>query len=242
MNKNPIIFNSVYKLAPKAPPADGATNGYRMVARGNDRAEIYLYGAIGGDWFGEGVTAKQFVADLKKLGSVKNIDLRINSEGGSVVEAEAIHTHLIEHPANITAHIDGMAASAASFIAMAGSRIVIADSGFVMIHEARMGDYGTADEKRRYADLLDRTNDKIVKKYVERTKNTEAKIRDWMKAETWFIGQEAIDAGFADSIVENLKVAASVRDPSMYRNLPVSLRPNRVRAAAALARMGASKT
>jgi ATP-dependent Clp protease protease subunit len=222
-------------------PAD-TISGYRMVNRGNDRGEIYLYGTIGQDWFGEGVTAKQFIADLKKLGAVRHIDLRINSEGGSVIEAEAMHTHLVEHAADVTVHIDGMALSAASFIAMAGKTIKVAASGFVMIHEARMADYGTADEKRRWADLLDRTNDKIVKKYVSRTKNDEAKIRDWMKAETYFIGAEAVSVGFADSVVENLKVAAFVRDPSKYQNLPAALRPNTVRANAALARIAALKT
>lgn len=223
-------------------PTGTAPDGYRMFARGADRAEIYLYGTIGQDWFGEGITAKQFIADLKKLGAVKNIDLRINSEGGSVVEAEAIYTHLVEHKAEINVHVDGMAASAASFVAMAGKTIAIADSGFFMIHEARMADYGTADEKRRWADLLDRTNEKIVKKYAQRTKNDEAKIKEWMKAETWFIGHEAVDAGFADSVVENLKVAASVQDPSRYKNLPAGLRPNRLRAAAAIERMRASST
>lgn len=219
-------------------PTQKAPDGYRMHARGS-RGEVYLYGPIGASWFGEGVTAKQFAKDLKALGSVQTIDLRINSEGGSVTEAEAIHTHLVEHSARVIVHIDGMAASAASFIAMAGDEIQIADSGFVMIHEARMMEYGTADDFRRYADLLDRTDDKIVKKYVSRTKNADKKIRDWMKAETWFIGKEAVDNGFADRVVENLKVAATIADPSKYRNLPAALQPNRLRADAAFRRIAA---
>lgn len=227
------------KIKAFQPKPQAPAMGYSMSARGG-RGEVYLYGPIGMSWFGEGVTAKQFADDLRKLGAVTTIDLRINSEGGSVTDAEAIHTHLVEHQAKIIVHIDGLAASAASFIAMAGQEILIADSGFVMIHEARMGDYGTAEEKRRWADLLDRTNDKIVKKYVERTKNAEAKIRDWMKDEKWFIGEEAVKHGFADKLVENLKVAACVSKPDLYRNLPGALKPKRAAAQAMIDRLRAS--
>lgn len=217
--------------------ASASAPGYRMTNRGG-RGEIYLYGPIGMSWFGDGVTAKQFAKDLKDLGSVSAIDLRINSEGGSVPEAEAIYTHLIEHKAKVTAHIDGMAASAASFIAMAGDEILISDSGFVMIHEARMMSYGTAEDFRRGADLLERTTDKIAQKYAARTKNDEKKIRKWMADETWFIGEEAVTNGFADKVVENLKVAATIADPSIYRHLPSALLPKR---AAAVARLAALK-
>lgn len=212
--------------------------GYRMVNRAG-RGEIYLYGPIGMSWFGDGVTARQFAKDLKELGNVSAIDLRINSEGGSVPEAEAIYTHLVEHKADVTAHIDGMAASAASFIAMAGKEILISDSGFVMIHDARMFEYGTADDFRRAADLLDRTTEKIVQKYAKRTGNDEKKIRDWMKDETWFVGEEAVENGFADKVVENLKVAAVASEavkrlqntlsahPNLYQHVPGALMPRR---------------
>lgn len=221
-------------------------SGYRMVNRAG-RGEIYLYGPIGMSWFGDGVTARQFAKDLKELGSVSAIDLRINSEGGSVPEAEAIYTHLVEHKADVTAHIDGMAASAASFIAMAGKEVIISDTGFVMIHDARMIEYGTADEFRRAADLLDRTNEKIVQKYAKRTGNGEKKIRDWMKDETWFIGEEAVTNGFADRVVENLKIAAIASEavsrlqntlsshPGVYRHVPGALMPRRAALRATLA-------
>lgn len=217
-----------------AGPAAAPGKGYSMTNRAG-RGEVYLYGPIGMSWFGEGVTAKQFAKDLRDLGAVSTIDLRINSEGGSVPEAEAIYTHLIEHKAKVTAHVDGMAASAASFIAMAGDEILISESGFIMIHDARMIEWGTADDHRRAADLLDRTTDKIVQKYAVRTKNDATKIRDWMKDETWFIGEEAVKNGFADKVVENLKVAASVTRPDLFKNLPKSLLPRRAAAVAALA-------
>src|SRR6185369_10879333 len=124
-------------------------SGYRMLAKGKDNAEIYLYGVIGGDWFGEGVTAKQFADDLKKLGNVKTIDLRINSEGGSVFDGKAMYSLLNEHPAKVVTHIDGLAASAASFLAMAGDEIEIAEGAFVMIHNAYTIAMGDARELRR---------------------------------------------------------------------------------------------
>lgn len=223
---------TVVPLPVKAPA------GYRMHARGA-RGEVYLYGPIGQSWFGDGVTAKQFAADLKALGGVTAIDLRINSEGGSVADAEAMYTHLIEHKARVTSHIDGLAASAASFVAMAGEEILIADSGFIMIHEARIQQYGTSDDFRRMADLLERATDRIADKYARRTKNSDKKIREWMKDETWFVGKEAVDNGFADRVVENLKIAATVADPARYHNLPAALAPNSVRAMAAFARIAA---
>ncbi len=100
-----------------------AASGYRVIARGDDAAEIYIYGVIGGDWFGDGVTAKMVADDLKDLGKVKNIDVRINSEGGSVFDGKAIYSLLVENKATVNVKIDGLAASAASFIAMAGNSI-----------------------------------------------------------------------------------------------------------------------
>lgn len=215
-------------------------SGYRMAKRGDTKAEIYLYGVIGGDWFGEGVTAKQFADDLKALGKVDQIDLRINSEGGNVFDGKTMYSLLVEHKANVTVHVDGLAASAASFIAMAGNEILIAEGAFMMIHQAWGIEIGNADDMRRYADLLETVDGTIVDVYVARTKNSEDKVKKWMKDETWFTAKEAVDVGFASKMVENLKVAASIKlsDPDRYKHLPAALRPNTVRANAALAAMG----
>src|SRR5688500_9703008 len=104
-----ILMNSVTRLQPK----QKAQGQYRMVNKANDRGEIWLYGIIGMDWFGDGVTAKQFADDLKKLGKVQTIDLRINSDGGVVTDARAMYNLLVEHEAKVITHIDGIAASAA---------------------------------------------------------------------------------------------------------------------------------
>ncbi|AMS41170.1 head maturation protease, ClpP-related [Aminobacter aminovorans] len=213
-----------------------ASGGYRVVARSSDRAEIYVYGIIGQDWFGDGVTAKQFAEDLKKLGNVKTIDLRINSDGGVVTEARAMYNLLVEHKAKVITHIDGIAASAASFLAMAGEDIEIAEGGFFMIHNARMSARGTAEDFERAATILRTVNETIVETYAARTKNTAADLKKWMDAETWFTGKEAVEKGFANRVVANMQVAASLNNPDeRFVNLPGALRPRRNVAASRLA-------
>lgn len=242
MSKRFPIFNAVVPI--KAKPAAGAKpSGYRVVAnKANDSAEIYVYGVIGTDWFGDGVSAKQFADDLKALGKVKTIDLRINSEGGSVFDGKAMYSLLNEHPARIVVHIDGLAASAASFLAMAGDEIEISEGGFIMIHNAYTIAMGDARELRRSAEMLDTVNNTIIDVYAARTKGDRKKIAQMMDDETWMTGAEAVENGFADRMVENLKVAASVVDAARYKKLPASLKPNNRRAAAAFARIAALKT
>jgi ATP-dependent Clp protease protease subunit len=227
---------TVYRLPPKQ-----SAGGYRVVARGSDRAEIYLYGIIGADWSGEGITAKKFAADLKAAGAVKQIDLRINSEGGSVFDGKAIYSLLNEHKAKVIVHIDGLAASAASYIAMAGDEIEIAEGGYVMIHNAWIMAAGDARELRRTADLLESVNGSLLDTYVARTGGDKAKIAQMMDDETWMTAAEAIQHGFATKMVANLKVAASVNHPDRFKNMPAALNPNASRAAVALARIDALK-
>lgn len=207
----------------------GKVGECRMLAKG-DAAEIFIYGIIGTDWFGDGVSAKQFKDDLRGLGAVKTIDLHINSDGGSVFEAQTMYSLLVDHKATVTAHVDGLAASAASFLAMAADDIVIAEGGFIMIHAAWSGIAGNAAALRKEADLLDAVTGAITNIYVARTGATEAAVKQWMDAETWFSGAEAVANGFADRMVANKRVAAAVSDPTKFRNLPAALRPRRAAA------------
>lgn len=212
--------------------ATPSASGYRMAARGDDAAEIYLYGTIGASIWGGGISANQFSQDLKGLGpNVKTIDLRINSDGGDVFDGKAIYTLLQQHQAKIAVHVDGLAASAASFIAMAGDTIEMAEGAFMMVHNAWGFAMGDAAEMRRTADLLDAVSGTIVDTYAARTKQKPEKIKEWMDAETWMTGKECLDRGFCDKVVENQKVAACVADPARFRNLPAPLRPNRTLAA-----------
>lgn len=211
----------------------GATD-YRALVTAKDRAELWLYGPIGLDYFGDGITAKQFADNLRSVGAVANIDLRIDSEGGVVTDARAMYSLLNEHPAQIVVHIDGLAASAASFIAMAGDEIEISEGGLIMIHNAHGITFGGAEDFRRMADVLDVMNSTIRNTYRARTGNSDEQLTQWMDAETWFSGKDAVANKFADRIVSDKRVAAAVADPTRYRNLPPALRPNR---AAAIARI-----
>lgn len=182
--------------------------GYRFQAKGNNSAEVQIYEDVGAGWFG-GVTAKDVSKDLKAAGKVNQIDVRIASYGGDVNEGLAIYRMLAEHDARVVMHIDGVAASIASVIAMAGDEIVIAEAGSVMIHEAWNMVMGHADDLRKAADNLERTSAQMSELYAARTKKPVAQIQEWMKATTWFYGQEAVDAGFATSVAKNVEAMAS---------------------------------
>lgn len=202
----------------------------KVKALAGGAAEIYIYGAIGGDWMGEGITAKDFSDQLKSLGNVKTIDVRVNSEGGDVFDGRTIHTLLKTHPAKICMYVDGIAASAASLIAMAGDTITMADGSFMMIHQAWTMAGGRAVDLRKTADLLDQVNESLVTTYAARTKIDSKKIRKMMDDETWMESSDALALGFCDCVSEPLRVAACVNNPSKFKNLPAALRPKRAAA------------
>lgn len=196
----------------------------RFINKGKGAAEILIYSDIGESWWGDGMTAKKFADELKALGSVDTIDVRINSYGGDVFDGLAIHRQLIDHGAEITSHVDGIAASIASVIAMAGKTVNISESGFMMIHDAWTIAIGNADELRAVAERVDATSASICEVYAARSGKSEAQIRDWMKAETWFNGKEAVAAGLADAVAENVRVAARARpDWAKFAHLPKAL-------------------
>ena len=153
--------------------------GYRMTARGNREAEILIYEDIGG-WFG-GVTAKDFYADLRGLGAVDTLNVRVNSMGGEVFEGLAIYRHLAEHSARKIVHVDGIAASIASIIAMAGSEIRVSEAGRIMIHDASGMSWGTAEETRAAADRLESITGSLTDVYVARTGVAREQVRAWMQ-------------------------------------------------------------
>lgn len=169
------------------------------------RAEIYLYEEIGG-W---GTKAGDFVAELRGLGG-KPVDLHVNSGGGDVFDGLAMYNALKGYAAGVTAYVDGLAASAASFIVQAASRIVIAKNASMMIHEAHGVGWGNAEEMQKLAALLDSASENIASIYAERAGGDVAAWRAAMRAETWYRGQEAVDAGLADEVAgESANRAAS---------------------------------
>jgi ATP-dependent Clp endopeptidase proteolytic subunit ClpP len=171
----------------------------------DESVEVSIYDEIG---FG-GVTAKQFAADLKKLKG-QHIDLRINSVGGSVIEGAAIFNALKRHKGGLTVHIDGLAASMASVIAMAGEETRIAENALLMIHNPWSMTMGDADDLRKEADVLDKLKATLVNAYVRKTGQPRAAIEQMMDDETWMDATEALEHGFVDEIDAPIAAAASV--------------------------------
>jgi ATP-dependent Clp protease protease subunit len=176
-------------------------------------AELVIYGEIGGWW--DGIDAAQTIKDLSAL-DVDQIDVRLNSPGGVVFDGVAIYNALAQHKANITVNIEGVAASIASVIAMAGDEIRIGEAANVMIHKPWSFAFGDAGEMRKEADVLDTLEAGIIDIYAARTGADRKQLQDWVAAETWFRGQAAIDAGFADSLVPAKAKKASAARSAVY--------------------------
>lgn len=184
-------------------------------------ADVYIYDEIGSGFFG-GVSAKQFVEDLKGIGKVDTINVFINSPGGDVFDGVTIYNALKRNSAEIAVHIDGLAASIASIIAMAGDSITIADNGMMMIHQPWTFAMGNAAEMRKQADVLDQVAGTLISTYVSRTGADEAKVKALMDAETWFNADDAVKEGFADKKSDPVKMAAHF-DLSRFKNAPKKL-------------------
>jgi ATP-dependent protease ClpP protease subunit len=171
-----------------------------IVAKKGDAAELYFYGDISP----LDISADAVRNALADLGNAKSLTVYLSSPGGSVFEAKAIHAQLSrvaeKMPVNIV--VDGLAASAASFLMMAGTHIAVAPGSTIMIHDAMaMLPTGNAAGLREMADLLDKESDNIATIYAKRTKMSVEEARKLMRAETWFTAEEAVAAKFADSIV-----------------------------------------
>jgi ATP-dependent Clp endopeptidase proteolytic subunit ClpP len=176
-------------------------DGYKIRNSTEDSSvtEILLYDEIGG-WFG--VMASDFAKDLQDV-NTSEIHLRINSPGGDVFDGIAIMNALKRHKAKVTTFVDGIAASAASFIAMAGDEIVMSRNAEMMIHDAWGLAVGNAADMRDLADRLDASSENIASIYADRAGGTTKQWRSAMEAETWYSDKEAVAAGLADRVETN---------------------------------------
>jgi ATP-dependent protease ClpP protease subunit len=164
--------------------------------------EIFIYGRIGGSWWDDNaVSAASLAKLLQDHASVSTIKLRVNSLGGSVFEGAAIYNLLRRHNARKEVDIDGVAASAASWIVMAGDVRRIGVLGMFMIHEASGDTWGPAAEHEKTADLLRKMNAQQIDVYATRSKLSRADITKKLEAETWFSAAEALTAGFVTETV-----------------------------------------
>ena len=203
-----------------------AKTEFKIEARQSE-ADILLYGAVGDDFWEDSVSAKSFSDELKVLPeSVKKINLRINSPGGSVFDGVTIYERLRQHKAKVTVHVDGMAASIASIIALAGDEVIIGEGAFFMVHAPMSGVMGNAREMEDMIEVLDKIEAQMTGIYSRKTGLSSAEISRMLMKDTWLNAEEAVEMGFADRISDNdesqMRVAASLIENANW----IKSRPN----------------
>lgn len=207
-------------------PANLGPGVLRLDAKdGADEAEVFIYGDIGG-WWG-GVSAEQFAKEVAAL-DVETLNVRLNSPGGIVFEGVAIYTALAQHSANVIVHVDGIAASIASVIAMAGDEIRIAEGSRFMIHDPWSIVMGSAADLRAEADVLEGLKSDLIDIYAARTEQPRDDLDAWMSVETWLSARDSVDKGFADSMTpakkkEKKEAHARSAIVPLFRNAPQDL-------------------
>lgn len=193
-------------------------------------ADVFIYGEItkwAWEEFGE-VSSTTFKNELDSLGDeVEIIHLYINSPGGSVFEGLAIYNMLQRHKARVIVHVDALAASIASVIAMVGEEIRMPKNSMLMIHNAWTYASGNAEQLRKAADDLDRINQSVIQTYLDKAgdKLTDDKLKELLDAETWLSAEEAFEYGLCDGVEESNQAAALVDESLMkqYKNVPQQL-------------------
>lgn len=169
--------------------------------------ELSLYDEIGSF----GIGAKEFIAELKEYKG-QHVHLRINSPGGEIVEGSAIYNALTRHEGGLTVHIDALAASMASVIAMSGDPVYMADNALLMIHNPWTLAAGEAKDLRKQADLLDTMKSNLIRAYQKKSGMEEKAIAKLMDEETWLDAVEAVALGFVDAIEDGIPAAASAKE------------------------------
>lgn len=196
MSLSDITPERVRSLRGKPRPTALATTSqhswYRISALSETRAEVYVYGVIG-DW---GVSADDFVRDVSAM-TADAIDVRINSEGGDIFDGVAIYNALVSHRALISTYADGVAASAASVIFMAGEKRVTRRASRVMVHRASTFAWGNANDLREMADVLAMIDDDMAGVYAAAAGGTAAEWLARMDATTWYSARDAVTVGLA---------------------------------------------
>ncbi len=195
----------------------------KSAARG-EPAELFIYDQIGSSMWEEGVTPASLIDEIKSL-KMKNKDtlsIRINSPGGNMFDGNTIYNYLRSMKQNIDVTIDGMAASAASIIAMAGDTIRMPENSFLMIHNPWMVVAGDSQVMRKTADDLDVMRDGAVKTYLSKTggKVSKDELITMLDEETWLGAELAVELGFADEVLEPVRAAALFDVSNYFNNVP----------------------
>jgi ATP-dependent Clp protease protease subunit len=176
----------------------------KAAAEGGDTAEVHILDQIG-YW---GVNAKEFLTEFRAL-KAPNVKLYINSPGGSVFEALAIFNGMRNSGRRIEVHVLGIAASAASYIAMAGDKIVMPANTMMFVHNPINAVYGNAEEMREMADILDKIGASLTATYAKRFKGEEKALTELLAAESYLTAAECLEYGFCDEVTEEITATAS---------------------------------
>lgn len=190
---------------------------YSIQSRSADEAEILIYDVIGWPF----IDAETFVRELSAI-DAPHIKVRINSPGGDVMDGTAIYNALRAHPAEITTVVEGVAASMASVIALAGDNVQIADNAYYMIHNPWTLGFGDEHAFRDMADFLGRIGNTLAQTYAKKTGTSVEAIKAMMDAETWLIGNECKEAGFADETIGDIEANARF-ELGMFAHAPKRL-------------------
>lgn len=208
-------FNKLMQLIKENARAEGPVS-IRAEATANE-VSIYINDVIDGYF---GANASALIKELSAAGD-KTVLMYINSPGGDVFEARAMAAAIAAHKGPIEAVITGVCASAATYLALAASKVRMVEGGLFMVHESWTLAYGNKGEFRQTADLLEKIDSTIAASYAQKTNASPEQIDAWMKAETWFTAQEALDAGFIDAIDSNTQNKTSNHwNLSAYANAP----------------------
>jgi ATP-dependent protease ClpP protease subunit len=186
--------------------------------------ELFLYEEIGPGWLGMD-DDKMVISALAELKGAERITVRINSPGGDVFVGNSIFNALQRNPAEIHTEIDGLAASIASVIALAGETVNIAPNAMMMIHPAWTMTMGNAADHRKALEVLDKVDAGILDTYSRKTGRTPEELSPLVEAETWLTAEEAVSMGFADGILEGASsVAARIPEQFGFKNIPERLK------------------
>jgi len=201
-------------------------DNFKVILNAKEKsADIWIYEDIG-DYFFGGLSAKSFADEIKKIGDVDTINIFLNSPGGDVFDGVAIYSILKRNKANVIVEIDGLAASIASVIAMAGDEIRMSENAMMMIHNPWGVVSGDATDMRKFADEMDKIRDASIMPAYRRTGMDDKELSDMMDAETWMSATEALEMGFIDEISAEKRMAAKVIDLKKYKfkNTPETLK------------------
>lgn len=203
---------------------------FNVIELPNNEARIDIYGeVVPDDWRASDVdtSAVSFRNAIKDLGEVDTLNVHINSPGGSVYDGVAIFNMLRQHKASVTVHIDGLAASIASVIAMSGDKVVMPSNSMMMIHNAMSVSMGNANDMRKMADDLEKINESVINSYIAKNPELDKEyLKALMDDETWLTASEAYELGLVDVIDEPVAAVALIdkEQVNRFKNVPKMLK------------------